>query len=109
MVEEGQSPAWLDYVLAIPIVGLRFDPWINSGAALFESVRPILTKWAEDGQFLEIDVQSLQFSVDRGGFKYQVTPTDIVAQFGYSVKVTEDASKLVRVEGTTTRRYSEVL
>jgi hypothetical protein len=81
--------SWLDRVLAVPVVGVRFRPWFRTTSDYVRALEPFFEALAPDGNAeVTAQVAELEFNNKRG-FKGQVTAHDLVLSFSYKGEVKE--------------------
>lgn len=101
------ATSWLDYVLATPTIGVRFEAWLATGPGMLEALRPLIEAQTKRGAKFQVNADALTAQLTRNdGVTYAVTPDDITVQFGYNVKVVDDAERVARVENVDIQQYS---
>ena len=104
--------SWLDRVLAVPLVGLRFSPQFWSAEDSLSRLRPRLRDWAAAKREVQASVlNAFQFRLDAGdGLVYLVNSDNVTVQFQYPTSMDDAPGSLPAPKFTVERAaYSELL
>jgi len=102
---------WFDAVVAVPSIGIRFEPWVKPGADILRDLTSTLTAWS---RHTDVDVQSetlLELSIRRSdGFQVKIDTRNVVVQFSYQPSLGPAGDMLPSLSYQTERkRYSDLL
>lgn len=90
--------SWLDRVLAVPAIGVRFRPWFKTTSDYVRALEPLFEAWAPNGETdVQAQVAEVQFH-DTKGFHGRVTSKDIVVQFMYRPELKEKPGDVPQLE-----------
>lgn len=105
---------WMDQVLAAPVVGVLFEPWMAFPSAVWSAIESLAEKkWRDDGGGkVQITARgATAVRVDRdNGIYFDLEPANVVCGFNYRVSVKERPGQLPEiVHASEARAYSELL
>ena len=94
---------WLDRVLAVPLLGIRFKPSIVSQATYIEAISGCIDEWHDAGRNIEFKPKlGIDFNLEvNDGFTYAVTADSIVVSFSYRGQLIEPPGEIPQLSYST--------
>jgi hypothetical protein len=81
--------SWLDRVLAVPVIGIRFRPWFKTASDYARALEAFFEDLEPDGAAdVQAQVADLEFR-DRKGLRGTVSSTELILRFAYRPEMTE--------------------
>jgi len=108
--QAGVSMSWLDRVIAVPTIGVRFRPWFKSVDHYVAALEPMFEELEPNGTAeVQGQVASISFNTKRG-LSGKVDSEDIIVNFSYRPVVKENpgAVPFLDYRGPV-ERYTELL
>lgn len=103
------SGVWYDRVLAVPAIGVRFLPDVGRLSKRVEQLAPLWAVLEQQGPLNMAWPNPASIEGRVGGWRYSLTPNELVVQFSYDVIATTGRGRLPEFNSLEIQPYSELL
>jgi hypothetical protein len=103
-------PAWTDSVLATPLIGVRFEPWIPFARDVWSGLDRAAARFAQANRRWELQSEnptSVSLAL-ADGVTFNFDPQNIVANFSYRLAFAESGGAIPQIAPVGVRPYSEL-
>jgi hypothetical protein len=100
---------WLDQVLAVPTIGLNWEPVLFGEHEYLKGMEPILADFSKEDGYAIQNLGIGNYRVTSGGFSLSATGTDLTVEYSYPTKLVPGPRAFLSIQAPAFQAYTALI